>query len=245
MKVVAIIPARFGSSRFPGKPLAQVQGKSMIMRVYDQCKKSDKLSDVCVATDDERIFNHVMECGGKAVMTGVKHNSGTDRCWEAYAGLGDEYDVVVNVQGDEPFIQPEQIDLLVDLFIDDTVQIGTLVKKIEQEEELHDSNVPKVVFDERDFAMYFSRSTIPYYRNLSSEEWFAKGLFYKHIGIYAFQTEVLEQVTKIQQAQLELSESLEQLRWLSHGFKIKVARTVLETEGIDTPEQLAQLNKEE
>lgn len=239
MKFIAIIPARYASTRFPGKPLAVLGGKTMIQRVYEQV--AGVLDDAVVATDDERIYEAVKAFGGKVVMTSTEHRSGTDRCREAYTKVGEKYDVVVNVQGDEPFIQASQLEVLKRCFENPATQIATLVKPFKAEDglaALENPNSPKVVLDEASQALYFSRSVIPYLRNVPREEWLMKHTFYKHIGIYAFRAEVLREVTALPQSTLEKAESLEQLRWLENGYKIGVGVTDIETIGIDTPEDL-------
>ena len=240
MKFIAIIPARYASTRFPGKPLAVLGGKTMIQRVYEQV--AGVLDDAVVATDDERIYEAVKAFGGKVEMTSTEHRSGTDRCWEAYCKQGEKFDVVVNVQGDEPFIQAAQLEALKRCFDNPATDIATLVKPFAAADglaALENPNSPKVVMDEKSQAIYFSRSVIPYLRNVPREEWLEKHTFYKHIGIYAFRTEVLQAVTALPQSKLELAESLEQLRWLENGYTIGVGITEMETIGIDTPEDLA------
>ena len=247
MKIIGIIPARYASERFPGKPLADIHGKSMIRRVYEQSAKSKLLSDVIVATDDKRIYDHVKEFGN-VVYTSEKHQSGTERCNEAVSifNSSDRYnesDVVVNIQGDEPLINPLQIDTLVQLFINDNnneIEIGTLVKKLNDTTELFDEDVVKVVFGENKRALYFSRAAIPYCRNLHPEKWPDKAKFYKHIGIYAYKIKVLNTISKLKQSELEAAESLEQLRWLENGRKIFIAETELDSYSIDKP---ADINK--
>ncbi|MFI3293516.1 MAG: 3-deoxy-manno-octulosonate cytidylyltransferase [Rikenellaceae bacterium] len=239
MRVVAIIPARFASTRFEGKPLAQLGGVSVIERVYRRVE--GVVIDLAVATDDERIMNAVEAFGGRAIMTSTEHKSGTDRCWEAYQKMGVEADVVVNVQGDEPFIDPSQIRSLIECFDVEGVDIATLVKPFDSSdsiESLENPNSPKVVVDKSMRAIYFSRSVIPYLRGVEREEWLKKHTFYKHIGMYAFRTSALDQVTKLPQSSLELAESLEQLRWIENGYNIGVGVTNIETIGIDTPEDL-------
>ncbi|MBQ1221773.1 MAG: 3-deoxy-manno-octulosonate cytidylyltransferase [Alistipes sp.] len=240
MKFIAIIPARYASTRFPGKPLAMLGGKTVIQRVYEQVR--GVLDEAVVATDDERIFAAVEAFGGKAVMTSSAHRSGTDRCREAFEKMGEGYDVVVNVQGDEPFIQPAQLEALKCCFLNPATQIATLVKPFTEADglaALENPNSPKVVLDNEGCALYFSRSVVPYLRGVERSEWLKHHTFYKHIGIYAFRAEVLKAVTDLPQSTLELSESLEQLRWLENGYKIGVGITQMETIGIDTPEDLA------
>ena len=236
MKFVAIIPARYASTRFPGKPLAVLGGKTVIQRVYEQVSRV--LDEAYVATDDERIFLAVEAFGGKAVMTRTDHKSGTDRIQEATTKIGTDADVIINVQGDEPFIQPSQIETLMHLFDDPTTQIGTLGKPFESMEAVENPNSPKIVTDNRGFALYFSRSVIPYRRGKERGEWFGEYPFLKHLGIYAYRREVLAEVTRLPQSSLEKVESLEQLRWLQNGYRIRVGLTDVETVGIDTPEDL-------
>ncbi|OFY63982.1 MAG: 3-deoxy-manno-octulosonate cytidylyltransferase [Bacteroidetes bacterium RIFCSPLOWO2_02_FULL_36_8] len=236
--ILGIIPARYNSSRFPGKPLAMIENKSMIQRVYEQAKKSKSLSEVLVATDDTRIYEHVQNFGGMVEMTSTDITNGTQRCYEAYQKLGIHYDIIINIQGDEPFIQPEQIGLLTELFFENEVTIATLCKKISKHEELINSNTVKVVRDLRDFAIYFSRSPVPYYRNKPENEWLNVHSYYKHIGIYGYRTDALARVTKLKPSPLELAESLEQMRWLENGFKIKTGETEFDSRGIDNPEDI-------
>ncbi len=239
MKFIGIIPARFASTRFPGKPLAMLGDKTVIQRVYEQASK--ELDDVFVATDDARIYAAVLAFGGKAVTTSDRHRSGTDRVCEAYANIASDADVVINIQGDEPFIHPTQISSLKHCFDDPLTQIATLIRPFPSDGEysaLENPNSPKVVVDENNFAMYFSRSVIPYLRNQPREEWPAKHQYYTHVGIYAYKANVLEQITRLPQSSLELAESLEQLRWLQNGYKIKTATTNIMTVGIDTPQDL-------
>jgi len=236
MTFTAIIPARYASTRFPGKPLAVLGGKTVIQRVYEQV--SSVLSEVYVATDDERIFECVESFGGKAVMTRSDHQSGTDRIQEAVEKIGTQADVIINVQGDEPFIQPSQIQTLMQLFDEPSTQIGTLGKLFESLETVENPNSPKIVTDVRGFALYFSRSVIPYIRGKEQKDWFSEYPFLKHLGVYAYRREVLAEVTRLPQSSLEKAESLEQLRWLQNGYRIRVGLTDVETVGIDTPEDL-------
>lgn len=236
-RFVGIIPARYSSTRFPGKPLAILGGKTVIERVYTQV--ADALDDAYVATDDTRIFDTVTGFGGKAVMTRTDHKSGTDRIEEAVEKIGGQWDVVVNVQGDEPFIQRSQIDTLCRCFDDEDTQIATLGKPFDSMEAVDNPNSPKIVTDLRGYALYFSRSIIPYVRGAEHDAWMGHYPYLKHLGIYAYRREVLEAVTRLPQSPLELAESLEQLRWLQHGYKIKVGTTDVETIGIDTPDDLA------
>lgn len=240
MKFIGIIPARYASTRFPGKPLADMGGKPMIQRVYEQVQ--GELDAVWVATDDERIEQAVRDFGGHVVMTSDRHRSGTDRCYEAYTKVGAEYDIVVNIQGDEPFIQPGQIRTLKDCFTDPTVEIATLVKPFNPEDDfetvLFNPNSPKVVLNKNREAMYFSRSVIPYVRGKQYTEWLSAHTYYKHIGLYAYRAETLAAITRLEPSSLERAESLEQLRWLENGYRIKAGITEQETIGIDTPEDM-------
>lgn len=239
MKYLVIIPARYASTRFPAKPLALLGGRPIIEHVYRQVSKA--VSDVVVATDDERIKAAVEAFGGRAVMTSTEHQSGTDRCYEALQRVGGDYDVVVNVQGDEPFVQPEQIEALIACFDDPATQIATMVKPFKESdgvEALENPNSPKVVVSRDMKALYFSRSVIPYMRGVERNEWLKRHTYYKHIGIYAFRAKTLAEITALPQSPLELSEKLEQLRWLENGYVIGLATTNRETIGIDTPEDL-------
>lgn len=239
MKFIGIIPSRYASTRFPGKPLALIGGKTMIERVYRQASK--ELDEVVVATDDSRIYDAVTAFGGNAVMTSDQHRSGTDRCREAYHNVGSEADVIVNIQGDEPFVAPEQIAQLKSCFEDASVKIATLVRQFDPalgHDALFNANTPKVVLDRNMNAVYFSRSVIPFYRNIPKEEWFKTAKFYTHVGLYAYKASTLDEITDLSQTPLELAESLEQLRWIENGYKIRVAVTDRATIGIDTPEDL-------
>lgn len=236
MKFVAIIPARYASTRFPGKPLAVLGGKPVIQRVYEQV--SSVVNEVHVATDDERIRQCVERFGGHAVMTRSDHKSGTDRIEEAAEKTGTTADVIINVQGDEPFIQPSQIKTLMQLFDNADTQIGTLGKPFDSMEAVLNPNSPKIVTDRQGFALYFSRSAIPFVRGTQQAEWLTRFPYLKHLGIYAYRRDVLRQVTQLPQSPLEQAESLEQLRWLENGYRIRVGLTDTETVGIDTPEDL-------
>jgi len=236
MKFTAIIPARYASTRFPGKPLAMLGGKTVIQRVYEQAVSV--LDEAYVATDDQRIYDAVEAFGGRAVMTRTDHKSGTDRIQEAVGKINTEADVIINVQGDEPFIQRSQIETLCHLFDDPETQIGTLGKRFETMEAVENPNSPKIVTDVRGFALYFSRSVIPYIRGKELSEWFSQFPFLKHLGVYAYRRKVLAEITKLPQSPLEIAESLEQLRWLQNGYRIRVGETEVETVGIDTPEDL-------
>jgi 3-deoxy-manno-octulosonate cytidylyltransferase (CMP-KDO synthetase) len=236
MKFIAIIPARYASTRFPGKPLAMLGGKTVIQRVYEQA--SAVLEEAYVATDDERIYQAVEAFGGCAVMTRTDHKSGTDRLEEAATKIGTDADVIINIQGDEPFIQKSQIETLKGLFENDETQIGTLGKPFENMEAVQNPNSPKIVCDRRGFALYFSRSVIPYVRGEEPANWLNHFPYLKHLGIYAYRRQVLHEVTQLPQSSLEKAESLEQLRWLENGYRIRVGITNVETVGIDTPEDL-------
>lgn len=236
MKFIGIIPARYASTRFPGKPLALLGGKPVIQHVYE--KVATVLEAAYVATDDERIYDVVKAFGGQVVMTRTDHKSGTDRIEEAIEKIGGEWDVVVNVQGDEPFVAKSQLDTICHCFDDPTTQIATLGKPFESMEAVQNPNSPKIVVDNMGFAMYFSRSVIPYVRGKEKSSWLTHYPFLKHLGIYAYRKDVLRQVTQLPQSSLEIAESLEQLRWLQNGFKIKVGTTDVETVGIDTPQDL-------
>lgn len=240
MKFIGIIPARYASTRFPAKPLAILGGKPVIQRVYEQV--TGVLDEAYVATDDERIEAAVKSFGGKVVMTSINHKSGTDRCYEAYTKVGHGYDVVVNIQGDEPFIQHSQLEVVKACFEDTTTQIATLVKPFIPEDgfdALENVNSPKVVVNKNMNALYFSRSIIPFQRNADKEDWLKGHTYYKHIGLYAYRADVLKEITSLPQSSLEMAESLEQLRWLENGYTIKVGVSEVETIGIDTPQDLA------
>jgi 3-deoxy-manno-octulosonate cytidylyltransferase (CMP-KDO synthetase) len=289
MKILGVIPARYASTRFPGKPLVDINGKSMIQRVYEQAKKCKSLAHVVVATDDERIFDHVTAFGGEAMMTAATHQSGTDRCAEVVEKLNfaiqtqdldsDEaivfnkitpkregiFTAIINIQGDEPFIQPAQIEKVADILrgsflikneelkienSDATAaqtssfDIATLAKRIDNQVDIENSNVVKAVFGESGRALYFSRSPIPFLRNVDKKEWSKSGQFFKHIGLYGYKTSVLLDLARLSPSNLEQLESLEQLRWLENGYAIGIAETDLETIGIDTPEDLVGLKFE-
>lgn len=244
IKFVCIIPARYASTRFPGKPLVSIGDKTMIQRVYEQARKV--LEHVYVATDDDRIYDEVKRFGGKVVMTSDKHRSGTDRCYEAFTKLNRSFDVIINIQGDEPFIQPSQIQTLMDCFTEDQIQIATLVRKITKEDGidfLTSPNHPKVVINNKCEAVFFSRAVIPYLRNVASADYLNHHAFYSHVGIYAYQTKVLEKLVSLPPSSLEIAESLEQLRWLENGFKIRVGFTTERSIGIDTPLDLKGIKK--
>lgn len=237
MKFIAIIPARYASTRFPGKPLAMLGGKPVIQRVYEQV--TNVIPDAYVATDDDRIFQAVKQFGGKAIMTSPNHKSGTDRIEEAVEKIGGSWDVVINVQGDEPFIHATQIETVCKCFDIPETQIATLGKPFADMESVENTNSPKIVVDNRGFALYFSRSIIPFVRGVEKGEWLSHYPFLKHLGLYAYRTKVLREITSLPQSSLELAESLEQLRWLQNGYRIRVGLTDIETVGIDTPADLA------
>lgn len=237
MNILGIIPARYASTRFPAKPLADIGGKSMIRRVYEQVRKAPSITDAVVATDHTAIFDHVASFGGRVCMTREDHASGTDRCYEALTLQTTGFDYVINIQGDEPFIQPDQIELLASL-LDGKTEIATLVKKIDRPELLFNPNVVKAVISKHKRALYFSRSPIPHIRNTPEEAWLSKHTFYKHIGMYAYRADILAALTRLPVSSLEKAEALEQLRWLENGFGIGVAETAQETLGIDTPDDL-------
>lgn len=243
MRFLAIIPARYASTRFPGKPLADINGKPMIQRVYERAAAD--FEHCCVATDDSRIEAAVKAFGGKSVMTAAEHRSGTDRCAEAleiyerHSGM--KFDVVVNIQGDEPFVSHEQLALIKEAFDKETTAIATLVKRFGPDEDIFNPNIPKVALSANGNALYFSRSPIPYLRGKEQGEWQASFPYYKHIGLYAYRSETLKEITRLPQGELEKAESLEQLRWLENGYSIAVRVTTTETIAIDTPEDLDRL----
>lgn len=233
MKIIGIIPARYASTRFPGKPLIDIAGKSMIQRVYEQCLKAEELVDVIVATDDERIEEHVKSFGGKVMITSADHQSGTDRCAEVLKKYDGNCDAVINIQGDEPFIDPQQITLLASALSGPHTQIATLIKKLDKESDVQNPNMVKVVKNSENIAIYFSRSPVPYRRNPAFPI-----TYYKHIGIYGYRKEVLADITRLPAGMLEQAESLEQLRWVENCYRISLAETTIETIAIDTPDDL-------
>ncbi len=239
-QVAAIIPARYASTRFPGKPLVSIGGKTMIQRVYEQACKAVEI--VYVATDDDRILNAVRNFGGKAIMTSTEHFSGTDRCNEAVDRIMEEtgrrIDIVLNIQGDEPFIKPEQITLLRSCFLDETVQIATLIRKTVKGEDIFNPNQVKVILDAEANAIYFSRAAIPFCRGLEKAEWSEERVFFKHLGLYGYRTETLKKITRMPRSFLEIAESLEQNRWIENGLKIRTAITDSDSISIDTPDDL-------
>jgi 3-deoxy-manno-octulosonate cytidylyltransferase (CMP-KDO synthetase) len=238
MKVLAIIPARYASTRFPGKPLVDIAGKSMIQRVVEKVQQCRSISHVIVATDDERIFNHVQDFGAHAVMTRSDHPSGTDRCLEAFININSDADCIINVQGDEPFVDPEQLESLIDLIAQPEVTIATLAKKISDAQTLHDAAKVKVVLNAHAQALYFSRQAIPFYRNAENSTWHTLHTYYKHLGLYAYTPEKLKEICALKPSTLEKAESLEQLRWIENGHAIHVAITDIESPAIDTPQDL-------
>lgn len=245
MKCIGIIPARFESTRFPGKTLIDIDGKSMIQHVYDNAKLAVSLDTVVVATDDQRIFDHVKSFGGEVLMTDKAHQTGTDRCGEVIETLSkseNNFDVVINIQGDEPFLDSAQIESLINCFKKNSkTQIATLVKKIEQSDELFNPNVVKAVIDINNDAIYFSRSPIPFVRDAEQNHWLKKSNYLKHIGIYGYRSSVLMQLIKLEKTALEKSENLEQLRWIENGYIIKTNLTTGENTAIDTPDDLKKL----
>ena len=245
MKILGLIPARFASTRFPGKPLAEISGKPMIQWVYE--RTSQVFEHVYVATDDERIQKAVESFGGKVVITATSHQSGTDRCAEAIEIVEKltniKFDIVVNIQGDEPFIQPEQLKKVTDCFSDPSIQIATLVKQFSINDDIFNPNTPKVILNIKNEAIYFSRSVIPFIRSKEKSEWNSNHPFYKHIGLYAYRCDILREITKLAQSPLELAESLEQLRWIENGYRIKVEKTDMETLAVDTPEDLVKIKE--
>lgn len=237
MKTIGIIPARYDSSRFPGKPLIDIAGQSMIQRVYQQAKHASSLSEVIVATDDQRIYDHVKSFAGNVMMTSKDHQSGTDRCAEVVASLVG-FDVAINIQGDEPFIDPQQIDLLVSCFDKGDTEIATLIRRVETEEELFNENKPKVVLNRKGEAIYFSRQAVPFLRGKNTNEWLANRPYYNHIGIYGYRTDILKELSALPLSDLETMEALEQLRWIDNGYKIQTAISSHSNDSIDTPEDL-------
>lgn len=240
MKILGIIPARYDSIRFPGKPLIDLAGKSMIQRVYEQAKKASSLAEVVVATDDERIFNAVKVFKGNAIMTSPNHKSGTDRCAEVCKKMIG-FDAIINIQGDEPLIDPKQINLLASCFNDISTELATLVKKIETDEELFNQNTPKVIINKNLEAIYFSRQVIPFIKGVAPTQLLKTHIFYKHVGIYGYRTTTLGIISKLKLGNLELSEQLEQLRWIENGYRVKVAITKNESLAIDVPEDVAKV----
>ncbi len=241
MNAIAIIPARYASTRFPGKPLALIDGISMIERVYRQAQQATSLTEILVATDDQKILDHVKSFGGNVCLTNSSHQSGTDRIAEAYTLLNKPFDVIINIQGDEPFINPDEINRLINCFTDNSVQIATMAKQIKDASEFINPNVVKVLIKKNNDAIYFSRQAIPYIKNQQADEAVKQFSIYKHIGIYSFKAQTLLQITQLKQTQLEMAESLEQLRWLENNYTIRVIETQYETLAVDTPGDLTKI----
>lgn len=250
MNILGIIPARYHSTRFPGKPLTNIHGKTMLQRVYEQAKKSKALSEIIIATDHDEIFKHAQSFGGKVMLTDTAHRSGTERCAEVVRKINEDFEVIINIQGDEPFIQPMQIDLLAECFLSPllrggvgggAVQIATLIKLIDKPDELYSNNVVKAVVNKNNNAIYFSRLSIPYFREKPLNEWLKHHSYYKHIGIYGYRKKTLLEIVALSPTPLEKAESLEQLRWLENDYKIKTAITDFDSIAIDTPEDLFKL----
>jgi 3-deoxy-manno-octulosonate cytidylyltransferase (CMP-KDO synthetase) len=242
MKILGIIPARYASTRFPGKPLIDILGKSMLQRVHEQAKRSKKLTDVIIATDDERIEMHAKSFGAKVVQTKTDHPSGTDRSYEAYLRTNTVYDYIINIQGDEPFIDPSQINLLAGI-CDGTTELATLMIKCSDHSVLFDKGEVKITLNTKNEALYFSRMVIPFIKGIDEKEWHKHFNYYRHVGMYAYRADILEKITKLQPSPLEIAESLEQLRWLENGFKIKCAETLHDSHCIDTPEDVEKVIK--
>jgi 3-deoxy-manno-octulosonate cytidylyltransferase (CMP-KDO synthetase) len=239
--IIGIIPARYSSTRFPGKPLINIKGKSMIERVYEQSIKSKSLNKVIVATDDDQILNHVLDFGGQAIMTHKDHASGTDRCFEALSLLKESYQYIINIQGDEPFIEPAQIDELAETLNNSKVEIATQMIAIKNESELFDPGEAKIILNKHNEALYFSRAAIPYLRNSVQDQWHIHHTFYRQVGMYAYRNDILKKITKLPVSTLEKAESLEQLRWLQNGFKIKCVLTKYESHCVDVPEDVERI----
>jgi 3-deoxy-manno-octulosonate cytidylyltransferase (CMP-KDO synthetase) len=237
-KIVGIIPARYASTRFPGKPLIDIDGKSMVQRVYEQASKSKSLNQIVVATDDERIFNHIKNFSGKVVMTSTDCASGTDRCYDAIQQLDADIDYVINIQGDEPFIAPEQIDELATALTGNGIELATQMIKVNSYESLFDKGEVKIVLNSNDEAMYFSRMVIPFIKGVPETEWHLHHNYYRHVGMYAYRKDILEKITALPVSSLEKAESLEQLRWIENRFIIKCILTAYESHCIDTPDDL-------
>lgn len=243
MKVLAVIPSRYASTRFPGKPLTEIAGKSMIQRVYEQVIKATRISKVIVATDDQRIYDHITDFGGNVMMTSPSHQNGTERCAEVIERLYDEFDVILNIQGDEPFILPEQVDQLASCFDDEETDIATLIKQTDNSELLHSPNTAKVVYNTHFRALYFSREPIPHLRGVPKEEWAARRVHHLHLGVYGYRRSVLKEIVMLPLSSLESLEMLEQLRWLENGYTISVRLTDYQSVAIDTPEDLTNAEK--
>lgn len=242
MSVLGIIPARYASTRFPGKPLAMIRGESMLQRVYRQASKAGGLSDLVIATDDERIMEHARQIGAKAVMTGSEHPSGTDRCFEAWQLTGSKHQYVLNVQGDEPFLDPEQINSLAAV-CDGQTEIATQMIRCQDHNVLFDKGEVKIVLNTRNEALYFSRSVIPHIKGKDEKEWHKLHAYYRHVGMYAYRSDILREVCSLKPSALELAESLEQLRWLEHGYRIRCIETSFDSHCVDTPEDIEKVLK--
>lgn len=242
MEILGIIPARFASTRFPGKPLIEIMGKSMLQRVYEQAKKSESLKEVIIATDDDRIKTHAESFGAKVVITKADHPSGTDRCYEVLQSTNNKYEYIINIQGDEPFIDPCQIDLLASV-CDAKTELATLMIKCNSHDILFDKGEVKITLNNNKEALYFSRNVIPFIKNVNEKEWHKHFTYYRHVGMYAYHADVLEKITKLEPSSLEKAESLEQLRWLENGFKIKCVETSFDSHCIDTPEDIEKVIK--
>lgn len=236
--IIGIIPARYASTRFPGKPLIEIEGKTMIQRVYEQASKSAALDMIVVATDDIRIANHVRSFKGNVVLTDASHESGTDRCWDAFKQVNGDFDYVINIQGDEPFIDPSQIDLLAETLKSGEAELATLIIPVDNHEVLFDKGEVKVVLNDQMEGLYFSRMVIPFIKGVPESEWHQHHSYFRHVGMYAYRKDVLEAVTKLPVSSLEKAESLEQLRWLEAGYKIRCAITQFDSHCIDTPEDV-------
>ena len=245
MNFIGIIPARYASTRFPGKPLVDIGGKSMIQRVYEQTIKCKEISKVYVATDDERIFDHVITFGGNVIMTSTNHRTGTERCMEATTKIqinsAQNETVIINIQGDEPFIDPAQLTQVTQCFFNSSIQLASLVMKTSDILEIQNPNRIKVVLNHRKEGIYFSRSPIPFSRGVELSEWTKLNPYYLHIGIYAYRLDVLTEIVKLTPSTLEIAESLEQLRWIENGYKIQLAETFHESISIDAPEDLEKI----
>ena len=241
--IVGIIPARYASTRFPGKPLIDIEGKTMLQRVYEQAAKSKLLNKVVVATDDEKIFTHVKSFGGEVLMTAAHHPSGTDRCMDALLQLKEDYNYVINIQGDEPFIEPEQIDELAAVLNDGTTELATQMIAVDSYEMLFDKGEVKIVFNTKNEALYFSRMVIPFIKGVDEKEWHQHHQYYRHVGMYAYRKDILQKITQLPVSLLEKAESLEQLRWIENGYKIKCVVTKYESHCIDTPEDVKKVLK--
>lgn len=241
--IAAIIPARYGSSRFPGKPLVAIQGKTMLQRVYEQTSQSKLVNKVVVATDDKRIFDHVVSFGGNVVMTATDHPSGTDRCWDALQQLEERYEYVINVQGDEPFIEPAQIDELAAVLQDGTTELATQMIAVDSHEILFDKGEVKIVLNTKNEALFFSRMVIPFIKGVEEKDWHTQHNYFRHVGMYAYRADILKEITKMPVSSLEKAESLEQLRWLENGYKIKCVLTTFDSHCIDSPEDIEKVLK--